>query len=75
VSHREVTVEQVRHALEHGCGDRSCRFVAPKGMATNGGCRCFDKLATHLLVGKLMLLVLELDDEVEARIVEAAGGG
>lgn len=23
-----------------GCGDNSCRFVRPTGMATNGGCRC-----------------------------------
>lgn len=23
-----------------GCGDNSCRFVPPSGMATNGGCRC-----------------------------------
>jgi hypothetical protein len=22
------------------CGDNSCRIIAPKGMATNGGCRC-----------------------------------
>lgn len=22
------------------CGDNSCRYVRPKGMATNGGCRC-----------------------------------
>jgi len=25
-----------------GCGDNSCLFVKPKGMATNGGCRCLD---------------------------------
>lgn len=24
-----------------GCGDNSCWFRKPKGMATNGGCRCF----------------------------------
>jgi hypothetical protein len=23
-----------------GCGDSSCAFVTPHGMATNGGCRC-----------------------------------
>ena len=23
-----------------GCGDNSCLFVKPKGMGTNGGCRC-----------------------------------
>ena len=26
-----------------GCGDNSCRFVKPMGMATNGGCRCLVK--------------------------------
>lgn len=26
-----------------GCGDNSCLFVKPKGMATNGGCRCVDR--------------------------------
>ena len=23
-----------------GCGDNSCKYVKPPGMATNGGCRC-----------------------------------
>ncbi|MFA4971513.1 MAG: hypothetical protein WC683_02790 [bacterium] len=23
-----------------GCGDNSCMFITPHGMATNGGCRC-----------------------------------
>jgi hypothetical protein len=26
---------------EFGCGDSGCIFGSPKGMATNGGCRCF----------------------------------
>ena len=26
-----------------GCGDNSCLFVKPKGMATNGGCRCVER--------------------------------
>ena len=25
-----------------GCGDNSCLFVKPSGMATNGGCRCVE---------------------------------
>ncbi len=25
-----------------GCGDNSCLVKKPKGMATNGGCRCKD---------------------------------
>lgn len=27
--------------LDIGCGDNSCTFGSPGGMATNGGCRCF----------------------------------
>lgn len=39
---------RVKAALERvdklvGCGDNSCRFKKPTGMATNGGCRCKDK--------------------------------
>lgn len=25
-----------------GCGDNGCRFKRPTGMATNGGCSCFE---------------------------------
>jgi hypothetical protein len=25
---------------DYGCGDNSCLFGPPGGMATNGGCRC-----------------------------------
>ncbi len=27
-------------AVYIGCGDNSCLFETPSGMATNGGCRC-----------------------------------
>lgn len=33
-----------RDITHYGCGDNSCLFNKPKGMATNGGCRCHDKL-------------------------------
>lgn len=26
-----------------GCQDSSCMVVRPKGMCTNGGCRCFNR--------------------------------
>ena len=26
-----------------GCGDNSCMWGSPGGMATNGGCRCHDR--------------------------------
>lgn len=49
--------------LDAGCGDNSCMWGPPGGMATNGGCRCrspkggddrlelfkMSKVATHLL--------------------------
>jgi hypothetical protein len=28
-----------------GCGDSSCLFKRPRGMATNGGCRCYDHVS------------------------------
>ena len=36
---RADVLQEVR-AVIGGCGDNSCLFVRPKGMATNGGCRC-----------------------------------
>lgn len=26
-----------------GCGDNSCQVAQPRGMATNGGCRCEER--------------------------------
>lgn len=43
--------DPVIHGL--GCGDSSCKYVKPSGMATNGGCRCSrnhgDKVERFLL--------------------------
>lgn len=43
--------DPVVHGL--GCGDSSCKYVRPTGMATNGGCRCArnhgDKVERFLL--------------------------
>lgn len=36
-----------------GCGDNSCRFQKPKGMATNGGCRCSDRPFVMAALAKL----------------------
>lgn len=30
-----------------GCADHGCVFEKPKGMGTNGGCQCFDKIQMH----------------------------
>ena len=37
-----MTLKEAVLAVEEvgGCGDSSCLFTKPKGMATNGGCRC-----------------------------------
>lgn len=56
-----------------GCGDNSCRYVKPTGMATNGGCRCADnrpKNVERFLLRELGHLVtkndkLQADIEVE----------
>lgn len=38
-------IKRIRGAVDEvskrvGCGDSSCKFTRPSGMATNGGCRC-----------------------------------
>lgn len=32
-----------KYGYEIGCGDNSCWFGRPGGMATNGGCRCWPR--------------------------------
>ena len=40
---REI-VEATALASQYvGCGDNSCLFVKPSGMATNGSCRCVER--------------------------------
>lgn len=38
-------LQELREAVDGvgGCGDNSCRFRKPKGMATNGGCSCIGR--------------------------------
>ena len=43
-----------------GCQDSSCLFKKPKGMATNGGCRCFNKPGVKPAVRNLYKVVEEL---------------
>lgn len=33
--------------LKIGCGDNSCMWGSPGGMATNGGCRCVERDNAH----------------------------
>ena len=35
-------IDRARSRATHGCGDNSCMVHKPSGMATNGGCRCWD---------------------------------
>jgi len=36
-----------QHGFEIGCGDNSCWFGGPGGMATNGGCRCWPRASKN----------------------------
>ena len=42
--HDKVVKDMVTRMLnaENGCGDHGCLFNKPKGMGTNGHCRCID---------------------------------
>jgi len=44
----------------HGCGDHNCYVEKPKGMATNGGCRC------HQGEGRAKQAIIKLAKEVES---------
>lgn len=35
-----------KYGYDIGCGDNSCWFGSPGGMATNGGCRCWPRGAS-----------------------------
>lgn len=58
---------------EHiGCGDNSCMFGGPGGMATNGGCRCLpesmspgDRRDVRRGVAALRARVASLEQELE----------
>jgi hypothetical protein len=69
-----------------GCGDNSCVFVKPKGMATNGGCRCIEhaRPGVHASLGRVFRMLGAYLDELDAdpfdrpdpfRPVDAAKGG
>lgn len=56
-AYRDKCLRDLVDAL--GCGDSSCIFRKPRGMHTNGGCRCFRILDTPI-------------DRLTARFVRAA---
>lgn len=47
-----------------GCGDNSCIWGRPGGMATNGGCRCRDSKggSTQMELGRMKLVAQHLLD-------------
>ncbi len=54
--------DPVVHGL--GCGDNSCKYVKPTGMATNGGCRCAEnhgRKVERFLLRNLSHMKIELD--------------
>lgn len=65
------TIDDMRNAITNalqafgGCGDNSCMMQKPKGMSTNGGCRCFadlqteDRQRTHRLIRSIKQLLTQ----------------
>jgi hypothetical protein len=45
----QILASTVRHLLTNGCGDGNCVIKKPRGMHTNGGCRCGRDLPGLLL--------------------------
>lgn len=46
----QAEMERLNRWAQHGCLDGCCQIEPPKGMHTNGGCRCHPKsFAAHLL--------------------------
>lgn len=43
-----AAASMLERSLWDGCGDNSCRYKRPAGMATNGGCRCCEKIEDAL---------------------------
>lgn len=45
-----------KYGYEIGCGDNSCMFGSPGGMATNGGCRCMPRTANAVRITDIELM-------------------
>ena len=69
--------ETFKEFMQHGCTDGACIIARPKGMHTNGGCRCarelqrFGKagLRAALLLRERQVSIAELEAEI-ARLKE-----
>lgn len=56
-----------------GCGDNSCLFAQPKGMATNGGCRCLERgngARSRLLGQALAVLYREIKRNEQVEVAD-----
>lgn len=52
-----TTLEEIQEGLarlarqlKYGCGDGSCQVQTPRGMHTNGGCRCHPRDVSQTLL-------------------------
>jgi hypothetical protein len=69
---RAILIQALAEVGIEPCGDNSCIFGSPGGMATNGGCRCFDKgrALPPGVVHSLALAVRRLAARAESADVE-----
>lgn len=59
-----------------GCGDNSCVWGSPGGMATNGGCRCYGGRGSQSeRIGLLQMQRVALHLLAEHNVVTAQGAG
>jgi hypothetical protein len=56
-----------------GCGDNSCVVAKPRGMATNGGCRC-DERKLRRAVQLLRAALAERNKEWQEALMLWSGG-
>lgn len=53
-----------------GCGDNSCIVAPPRGMATNGGCRCSERDLRMAVQHLKLMLSADMAREQEAELPE-----
>ena len=57
---REIMSRLLAQAGLTRCGDNSCMFGSPGGMATNGGCRCIENFSDRRLSRSQSLYIQRL---------------
>lgn len=63
---RELAERYLALVEDHGCGDGNCVIFRPRGMHTNGGCRCARRMTSvdEMYVRRLLAVAQELATEV-----------